>query len=554
MRKALEKKLRVVRVRCAVNLLIEYAGRVLFVAGGVAVAAILVERLLALDIIFDWTIWAFCSTAVIVTTILWLLNLPSRMKVSLLLDERLKLKERFSSAIALDDLHDPFALAVKAQTRQIAEHLRPQAYFPVRPSKRWLYTTGIWMAVTALSVLVPEKDLLGLLRKRQEQQERMAQAQAAMADVNNITSVVKSVLKQLDNPELDDALAALDQIPKNAKPEDIKRQSIKKLGDLSDKLKMMQTSTKFESMHLLQQMLKRLPGSVDAFSRKLRLALAQGNFAEASALLKQLQKDLAEGKISKQRQEELSKKLEELAKLLRQLAEKNKELEKELERLGLDKKLAKLSPEQLRKALQRQGLSQDKIEQLLQKAAACRLASSRCSGLGQAMAACSVGSGLLGADQLGEVVDQLDELETLKQQTLLAQAILDQICGACQRLGRGMCQGLGAEGPYSKGYGKCFGSRTGGPGQGFGPRGYDDSGQTATKQTKVPNKPGEGPIIASWYFKGSQIKGEAKRDFKQVVEAARDGAAEAIAENEIPRKYQEAVKSYFSQLEESTGQ
>ena len=58
-------------------------------------------------------------------------------------------------------------------------------------------------------------------------------------------------------------------------------------------------------------------------------------------------------------------------------------------------------------------------------------------------------------------------------------------------------------------------------------------------------------MIASWYFKGSQVKGEARRDFSEIMQAAKDGAAEAINDNEIPRKYEGAVKQYFGQLEEA---
>jgi hypothetical protein len=57
-------------------------------------------------------------------------------------------------------------------------------------------------------------------------------------------------------------------------------------------------------------------------------------------------------------------------------------------------------------------------------------------------------------------------------------------------------------------------------------------------------------VIASWYFKDVQIKGEARRDFTEVVEAGRANAAEAISENQIPRKYEEAMKKYFGQLEQ----
>ena len=78
----------------------------------------------------------------------------------------------------------------------------------------------------------------------------------------------------------------------------------------------------------------------------------------------------------------------------------------------------------------------------------------------------------------------------------------------------------------------------------------DPLAQSATKKTRAKSKVGEGPVIASWYFHGSQVKGEAQRDFTEVIQSARDSAAEAISENEIPRRYEEAIKNYFGRLEQ----
>jgi hypothetical protein len=99
-----------------------------------------------------------------------------------------------------------------------------------------------------------------------------------------------------------------------------------------------------------------------------------------------------------------------------------------------------------------------------------------------------------------------------------------------------------------------FSSGTGGLGRGYGPRASDEDGQTTTKKTRIQNKTGEGPVVASWYIKGAQVKGQAKRDFSEVIQAGRDSAAEAISENQIPRRYEESVKKYFGQLEESSNE
>jgi len=553
MPKAFEKKLRVVRFRCSFNLLLEQTGRILAAAGIIAVLGVLIERLLALSIVNSWTLWSFSSGVIALIIWLWAFNQPSRMQVSLLLDERLKLHERFSTTLAMAKSEDPFARAACAEARQVAQRISPKGHFPIKASKCWLYVAGTWVIVGILVSFMPQKDLLGFLKKQQQQQEQARRIESAQRNIEQTTSTVRLAVRELGDAGLNAEVAKLAEMPRGAKPEAAKRQTIRKLSDLSDKLKKMQAGMQLASVELMQQMLKQLRGSRNAFSQELGLALAKGNFADVSSLLNEFQKQLAEGKLSDEQREALAQQLQDLARQLQELAQKNEQLEKELEKLGLDKKLAKLTEGQLRKALQKQGLKAEKIEQLLQKMAACRSACSQCSGVGAAMAACGTGAGGLSGDELAEVTEQLDELEALKQQMMLTQASLAEINRAIGCLGEGMGQGLGCQGPFSEGLAKGYGAGTGGPGSGYGPRSIDEDGQTSTKKTRVKSKGSQGPVIASWYFKGMQVKGEAKRAFAEVVQAGRDRAAESISENQIPRKYEDSVKKYFGRLEQSGG-
>jgi hypothetical protein len=267
-------------------------------------------------------------------------------------------------------------------------------------------------------------------------------------------------------------------------------------------------------------------------------------------MLRQLQKQLSEGTLPAERQKELAEQLKKLAKELQKLAEQRRELEEELEKLGLDKKLAQMDAKQLKQALQRQGLRPEMVEQLMKKMAACQGAQGRCSGLSQAMAAAAGTSGL-SAEELGDAIEQLDALESLQQQALMMQAGLNEISRCMSCLGEGLGEGLGRQSPWQAGQANRQGSGSGGPGQGFGPRDGDTEGQTGNKTTRAKGEAGEGPVIASWYFKDMQVRGQARRSFSEVVQAGRASAAEAISENEIPRKYEDAVKEYFSQLEAS---
>jgi len=271
-------------------------------------------------------------------------------------------------------------------------------------------------------------------------------------------------------------------------------------------------------------------------------------------MVKQFQKQLEQEQMSDEQKKELSKQMENLSKQLEKIAAQNKSLEDELAKLGLDKKLANLSEKELRKMLEKQGLSKEQLEQLLQKLSACKSGCKNCSSLAKAMAACSDGAGGLSGDEMSELAAQLSDLESFEQQINMMQASLAEIENAMNCLGQGMCQGPGGKSPWRPGSSNKSGPGSGGPGRGFGAVDKDTEGQTGTKATKLKNKDRQGQIVASWYFKGEQIKGESTKELDDKIQAAKVNAAEAISENEIPRRYEESVKNYFGGLEEESEQ
>lgn len=547
--KSFQQKVRAVRLRCSFNLLLCQAGRVLVIAGAVAALTILTEQLFAVRVRVPWSLWVFCGVAAGLIMIPWLLRVPSRMQASLLLDERLRLHERFSTTLTFADSEDPFAKAARTESLRAVQRADLRGHFPIGLSRHWYYGAGTWLVVMALVLFMPQMDLFGFLKKQQQEEQETQQLEQAKTEVKDTTESVMAAVKQMGDPEMEKELEKLEELTQAGEPQEVKRQAIKALGDLSDKIKQMRSGARIDAANMLEQKLRRLRGSVDPFSQQIRMALAKGDFAQAANILSQLQKQLAEGTLSDEKRKEMAKQLQDLAKALEKLAAEKRELEEELEKLGLDKKLAQLNQQQLKQALQQQGLKPELMAQLLKKMAACQGASGLCAGLGQALGGAGGGAGGLTADELSDAMEQLSALEALQQQAILLQASLNEISRCMGCLGKGLSPGA-CQGLFQEGQAQGFTQGSGGPGRGFGPRAADTEGQTGTKTTRLNKESGEGPVIASWYFKDIQVKGEARRDFTEVVEASRAGAAEAISENQIPRKYENAVKEYFGRLEE----
>lgn len=542
--KVFHKKIWAVQVRCGLNLLLQQTGRILAVAGILAGLAVLAQRLLAVTILSSLVLWVFWCIAGGAVLFLWLIRLPHRMQVSLLLDERLGLRERFSTTLALANSDDPFAQAARAESLAAVQRVNLRGHFPISLSRSWYYGAGTWLIAIALVFLLPQKDLLGLMNKKQQVEEKTKQVEQAKAEVKQTTDAVKAVVEKLDDPALAEELKKLQGLAQAEQPEQIKREAIKTLGDLADKLKQMQDSARIDTANMMQQMLQKLHGSRDPFSQQVRMALAKGDFTQAAGMLAQLQSELSAGSLPEDKRKELAAQMQELAKELAKLAGQKSLIEDELAKLGLDKQLAQAGPEQLRQALQKQGLKPEMIDRLLKKVEACQGASARCSGLGQALGGAAGGGGSLSPDDLSGVIDELNSLDALQQQALLLRASLAEVSNCLGSLG----QGMGGHGQWKIGPG---GGQGDGIGLSTGEHSITSDPLTANKTAKAPSRAQDGPIVASWYFRDTQVKGEAQRTFAEVVQAGRASAAEAVSENQIPRRYEDAVKAYFNQLEKN---
>jgi hypothetical protein len=539
------KKLRQARVRCALDVLLAQVTWVGLGMGVLALIGLLIQRLLSVTTWQPWVGYAAAGVAGALVLALCWIKLPRRLQVSLLLDERLGLNERFSTALALEASDDPFVQCAREEALAAVQTVQPSQCIAIRPGSAWWGTLLTWVVFVTVFFFLPQRDLLGLNEKKELVNQEKAKIELAEKQIQEATATVKLTLDKMDSPELQEDLAGLAAALKGGEPQAAKRQVIRKLGDMSDKLNSLRNSMDNQSMDLMKQMMRQLRSSPNAMSQQLNRALAKGEFNKAASLLRQLQQQMMKGDMTDQQKKNLDQQLKNLSKQLQALAKKRDELEDELEKQGLDKKLASLTPEALKKALQDKGLTPEMINDLLKKMAASQMASSRASNLGQ----CLGGGAGGGAGGLSEALAELDELGDLADQIQLSEAMLAELERAIACLGEGMCQGLGGQAPFREGDLMGQGPGSGGPGRGNGPRGTADDGETATKKTIAKSKTQAGPVVASWYFQGEQIKGQATKTYSQVIQDAGASASEAINDNTIPRKYDNAIKAYFGQLE-----
>ena len=549
MQKEFVNRLKRARRRLVANLLLEALAAAILVAGVAAAVAVLLERTLAVPILAYPLAAGLAGLVALWLLAAWLMQRPTVPQAALAIDERMALKERFSTALALAASEDPFAVAAREETYARAATVQVQRHFPVRPGRRWIYAGSTWAAVVLVALLVPNMDLLGRRAEAEHLAAEQAKARQAAVEVQQKVAKVEALVKQLNDPTLAADLAKLPEFKPEVQTPEVNREALRKMTEFSDKLQNMTEGERADAEKMLDKMLRQMKLPTQGLSKKLGTALAHGKFGEAAQALAEMKKELEAGKMSSEDKAAIEKELAKIADQLKELAAQQKELENALADAGLSKDLAQLSPQDLQKALQQAGLSSETIQKLLDKQQASLTACQNASALAKALAKCA-GSGQgvsgqgLSADGMAALGDELDQLEAMRQQLAMARAALDELKAGMGLLG---CQ-LGGESDFAFGLSDHSGAGTGGPGRGFGPRETSVAEATNNTGTRVANRAAEGPIIATWSVQEDQIKGESKAKFQETLEAARDRAADAISDNTIPSRYHGPLKEYFDQL------
>ncbi len=282
---------------------------------------------------------AALSLAVLSTLlrVIWLLRF-SLFDAAVLADDRLRLKERASSAFYLrqqpDPLRDPaWSELIQRDGERSLAGGDLKKHFPIRIpwSARWILAP---VALTLLFTLIPPIDLLGLRENRLIDAALRKEVERKRDELAEKLEELRKEAKKSD-PEVEKALEAFKKSDLEKKKgelppkgEDVKREAMVKFTRLEEAVKKSLSRERFDR---LKQFLDRFPpGSMSRspLTGKIREALKEGDFAKAQSELGKLSEDLR-ALLKKKESGELSKEDEE----------KLKNLSEELQRLSRDAKL-----------------------------------------------------------------------------------------------------------------------------------------------------------------------------------------------------------------------
>jgi hypothetical protein len=563
---------------------------------GLLLLTLLVQRIFGL--MFPWrTIFAGSGAALVTVTLLWsYIARRKPLEVARYVDSRADLHDLLATSLFVERNTDAWSAAVREDAARIARNLKAGDIVETPTPHRWAAPIIAGFAFAAAWMYFPLLDVLKVQEKRTAAVQQKQAVVEVKAQLEQKEEILKKALEkakvtvQEDTkaPEKSDEEKETPEAAEPQDPESLKREAMKKLTNLTEKLEAQKEGEKAALVEAQREAMRQLKVPADGPLNDFSRALSRGDFNKAQEHLEQLTKKLADGNLTQEEKAAAKNQMENLSKQLSQMAESQGQVAKQLEKAGLDKKTAEelakqavKNPEVLKKAIEEmKNLSEEQKKNLAEMAKACQGACKNAGQMGEGLSKMAQGmtqdglqqEGQEGAEQLSK---ELSDSEMLKEDMQNLDAALEEAKDQLASLSEGMGQGGGAKG---RGKGKDgngdgdgegegdgdgqggwkpgesagkSGSGSGGPGQSQG--GMSPEAQASDfefKKEKANTQTQGGPIIGSRLVYGEAIKGEATAEVTEAVAASTREAAEALETMQIPREYHDAVKHYFGRMQE----
>ena len=403
--------------------------------------------------------------ALLAALILAMARCPNRMQTAVQIDERLGLKERFSTALYARGQSDEFARAAVRDAEKTADSVSLHKRFAYQfPKMGWWSMTAVVVLFSA-DRFIPQMDVLGRDEKRQQQAEMQKQQrqateaiQKALVEVNSIPQVgaqEKSIvaarkdLEALLNKPMKDPAAASRTAQNALQEADAVR---KKIQDTQRIANAAEQAKAFKSLAAEK--------SEDSTMAAAKTAIAEGDFNKASQKLQTAIDQFTNADAEKQQQ--IAKDMEQLANQLKKIANDPAMQEK------------------IRQQLQKAGANADQTQRLMeemQKAAAGdKAAAERVKDMSENLIRKMNGGVLPAPPQLAAFMKQVEQM----QGQVNAQQTSEQMSQAAQKMANAMQQQ--SKNPGKQANGQKQGQKGQQPGQKGQPGQSPQEGQMADAQ------------------------------------------------------------------------
>jgi hypothetical protein len=608
----LHRHIAAVRRALACRVLADSLGWSLAVVAAAALLAVILQRLLHISLPMG-LLWAGLALAVVAATVRTLFKAPRSHEAAIAIDQALGLQERFSTALHVGQSTDPFAQAAVLDAVHAADSVNVRGRFPLRFPRSGYYAAALALLALA-STLLPPMDLFGRQAKLAARQQQLATVAAAEKVVKDALATVNSIADRVGpNEQVELARKALEQLENQPvkEPTATKMTAAQVLQDLKDALADEARRVKQADRQAAQQAVKLFEKLDPAAQDKGPLAdvrrdMAKGDFASAMEKLQDAVEKF--DRMDPAQKQEAAQQANKLAQQLQQLAndpQVQQQMQQQLQQaLGqcqnpqqaqqnaakMQQLMQQAAAGNQQAAQQLQQMAQQAIQQMQanprQKQAAqqaLQQAMRQCQA--NANAQCQAGQLAQGAQQLAQAMQQAaqagqngqmagaqqqlqqamqnamqqmqgaQQAANMQQAMQQAQQAANQAAGACNNPGNGQGAPGQQPGQWQPGNAQQAGGAIGGPGIGAGgvAQKSDAPFGTVASQSPTQHDPA-GKMLSSTLVKDGQwIKGADTATLREVAKAGQREQTDEVEDMHIGRKAAQAVKTYFSKMEQDAG-
>ncbi|MEO0530186.1 MAG: hypothetical protein AAF266_06360 [Planctomycetota bacterium] len=533
----------------------QWAGRLatcLTAAFAIAFVAVLVPKVFAIPgLPVAWTTWWMIGAGVagVVAATVWTMARPrSRHDAAVELDKRFDLRERVATSLSLteDDLATPAGRAVAKDAVRAIDRVEVSEQFRFGLDRR------AWHPLVPMALALLAAVLLG----NREAEAVAEKAETEAAEVEKRKEATEKARKQLkkrreqaEKDGLTDATALLKKVEEGT-AEVVKKdakdatKAAVKLNDLSKELA--ERRQKLGGGKELRNQLNRMKNLGKGPAEKAADAMKQGDWKRAMEEVAKLRREIAAGKVSSEKQEQLANQLGKMQQKLAQAAQQQRAQQQELQR--------QLAEAQRKGDLNQANKLQQKLDQMAQKQPQMQKLQQMAQQMQQAKQALDKGDAQAAAEAMQQMQQQMAQMAKEDMEMEMLDAAMTDIQMAKQGMGMepaqpmagmpgqgmGQGQGKGQDGPPGEGWGE---------GRGEGARPGEEN-NVAFRDSKVKQNVGRGASTFGGLVKGPSIKGEVAESIKTQLDGADAEPADPLTSERLPRSRREHAEEYFRSLRE----
>jgi len=384
-------------------------------AATVVIAVIALNRLLAFRIPLEHgREWALLGATGAAVALAWaLMRRPSAAAAAVRIDQELKLKEKFSTALYVRSSNDPFCQAAVRDAENTAQNVKLHKQFPLSFPRGGAWACAAVLAAWCCFLWLPQCDFLGRQARAEEKKtsEARALAQTKLPVQQGIATVVGLPKIANENAEIKALKQSLEDIIQNptaSDPAKDNRKAVETLDKLNKALAAEQEKVaKYAEEQKLAMNATMAPTDDAGPIADAQNDIRKGAFAEAAKKLEEAGKNFEKMDANEQK-----KTIDQMNKLTQQLA--NAANDPQVQQKALDQ-------------LQKAGMDKDQAQQVMDKIKQAAAAPNDSKAQAQAQAAAKQAQA-----QLQNQLAQLQQQAAQGNQAAAAQA--QQLQGQLQQM------------------------------------------------------------------------------------------------------------------------